>query len=60
MAPGKRGARFVAAVSAIAGIGYFLFSIMESSMLSESQKYFGLTLVLFVLLIVYIETVVRK
>jgi len=57
---GKREARFVAALSAIAGIGYFLFAIIESPMLSEAQKYFGLTLVLFVLLVVYVETVVRR
>ena len=57
---GKRGARFIAALSAIAGIGYFLFTIIESPVLSEAQKYFGLTLVLFVLMLVYIETVVKK
>jgi hypothetical protein len=57
---GKRAARFIAALSAIGGIGYFLFSIITSPMLSEAQKYFGLTLVLFVLMIVYIETVVRR
>ena len=55
-----RKPKFVAALSAIAGIGYFLFAIIESPMLSEAQKYFGLTLVLLVLMLVYIETVVRK
>ena len=56
----ERWKAFIAAISAIGGIGYLMFSIMESSMMSEAQRYFALTLVLMILLVLYIEVVVKK
>lgn len=56
----ERWKAFVGAISAIGGIGYLMFAIMESGQISEAQKYFALTLILLILLIVYIEIVVRK
>ncbi len=50
---------FVGGISAIGGIGYLMLAIMESGKISEAQKYFALTLILFILMLIYIETVVK-
>lgn len=55
----ERWKAFIGAISAIGGIGYLMLAIMESGKISEAQKYFALTLILFILLLVYIETVAR-
>ena len=55
----ERWKAFVGGISAIGGIGYLMLAIMESGKISEAQKYFALTLILFILLLVYIETVVK-
>lgn len=46
---------FVTALSAIGGIGYLMFNIMHSPFMSEAQRYFALTLVLMIILVLYIE-----
>lgn len=56
----ERWKAFIGAVSAIGGIGYLMFAIIESGKISEAQKYFALTLIIFILLLVYIETVIKK
>jgi hypothetical protein len=56
----ERWREFIGALSSIGGIGYLLFSVMESRLMSEAQKYFALSLVIFIIIIAYIELVVRK
>ncbi len=56
----ERWKAFIGAISAIGGIGYLMFSILESRVMSEAQRYFALTLVLLILLLLYIEFVVKK
>ena len=51
--------KWLLAVGGIGGIGYLIFAILTSNV-TEAQKYFSVTILFFIILILYIEIVVKK
>lgn len=54
--------KYLAALGGIGSVGYLIFSILTASTetVSEALKYFSVTIVIFIALILYIELVVKK
>ncbi len=52
--------RCVGALSAIIGIGYFMFEILSSPAISEAAKYFSITMIVFAAFAIYVQTYFRK
>lgn len=51
--------RFLGTLGGVGGVGYLIFQILMAP-ISEAKKYFAVTIVLFIILLIYIELVVKK
>ena len=51
--------KYLVALGGLGSIGYLIFSILTSNT-TEAQKYFAITIVIFIALILYIELVIKK
>ena len=51
--------KWLGALAGLGSIGYLILSILTSSV-TEAQKYFAVTILIFIILILYIELVVKK
>ncbi|MBM3303905.1 MAG: hypothetical protein FJY76_02320 [Candidatus Aenigmarchaeota archaeon] len=56
----QKWVRGLGALSAIVGIGYFLFEILQSPLISEAAKYFSLTMIIFAAFAIYVQTYFRR
>ena len=56
----QRWVRGIGALSAFAGMGYFLFEILSSQFISEAAKYFAITMIVFACFAVYVQTYFRR
>lgn len=56
----QRWVRVLGALSAIVGIGYFLYEILSSPLISEAAKYFSITMIIFAAFAVYVQTYFRR
>jgi len=52
--------RALGALSAVLGVGYFLFEILQSPFISEPAKYFSLTMIIFAAFAIYVQTYFRR
>jgi hypothetical protein len=52
--------RALGALSAVLGIGYFLFEILLSPMINEAAKYFSITMIIFAAYAIYAQTYFRR
>ena len=48
------------ALSAVLGVGYFMFEILSSPLISEAAKYFSITMIIFAAFAIYVQTYFRR
>ena len=58
--PEQKWVRSLGALSALAGVGYFMFEILQSPFISEAAKYFSITMIVFAAFAVYVQTYFRR
>jgi len=56
----QKWVRGLGALSAVLGVGYFMFEILSSPVISESAKYFSITMIIFAAFAIYVQTYFRR
>ncbi len=56
----RKTKQFIAALGSLGAVGYLIYELLTSQFLTEAQRYFGITLVLLMLMVIYTETVVTR
>jgi len=56
----QKWVRVLGALSAVLGVGYFMFEILSSPIISEAAKYFSLTMIIFAAFAIYVQTYFRR